>query len=67
MIRVSEMRPRLCRKAGYSVTVVGLRKKGQPRYEVVYGVHAYRLPRLELFQKTPADNPTPLGASPDQG
>ena len=45
-------------EAGYSVTVVCLRKKGQPRSEMVNGVQAYRLPRLELFQKTPADNPT---------
>ena len=47
-------------EAGYSVTVVGLRKKGQPRSEMVNGVQAYRLPRLELFEKTPADNPTLL-------
>lgn len=44
--------------AGYSVVVVGLRKKGQPRSEVVNGVQVYRLPRLELFQKTPSANPT---------
>ena len=45
-------------EAGYSVTVVGLRKKGQLRSESVNGVLAYRLPRLELFQKTPVVNPT---------
>ena len=44
--------------AGYSVTVVCLRKNGQPRSELVNGVQAYRLPRLELFQKTPVANPT---------
>ena len=43
-------------EAGYSVTVVCLRKKGQPRSEIVNGVQAYRLPRLELFQKTQVDN-----------
>jgi glycosyltransferase involved in cell wall biosynthesis len=47
-------------EAGYSVTVVGLRKKGQLRSEMVNGVQAYRLPRWELFQKTPVENPTRL-------
>src|SRR5262245_20257482 len=47
-------------EAGYSVTVVGLRKKGQSRSEVVNGVQVYRLPRLELFEKTPTENPTLL-------
>jgi glycosyltransferase involved in cell wall biosynthesis len=45
-------------EAGYSVTVIGMRKKDQPRSEVVKGVQVYRLPRLELFQKTPTENPT---------
>jgi glycosyltransferase involved in cell wall biosynthesis len=45
-------------EAGYSVTVVGLRKKGQAPSEMVNGVQVYRLPRLELFQKTPSENPT---------
>ena len=44
-------------EAGYSVTVVCLRKNGQLRSEVVNGVQAYRLPRLELFQKTPVAEP----------
>ena len=47
-------------KAGIAVTVVGMRKKGQSRFEVVDGVNVYRLPRLELFQKTPTENPTLL-------
>ena len=47
-------------EAGHQVTVVGLRKKGQARSEVVNGVQVYRLPRLELFQKTPCENPTLL-------
>jgi glycosyltransferase involved in cell wall biosynthesis len=46
--------------AGYSVTVIALRKKGQTRSEVVDGIQVYRLPRLELFQKTPRENPTLL-------
>ena len=45
-------------EAGYQVTVVGMRKPGQSRSEVVKGVQVYRLPRLELFQKTPTENPT---------
>jgi len=46
--------------AGYSVTVIGLRKPGQSRSEVVKGVQVYRLPRLELFEKIPVENPTLL-------
>lgn len=45
-------------EAGYGVTVVCLRKGTQLRSEVVNGVQTYRLPRLELFQKTPSENPT---------
>jgi glycosyltransferase involved in cell wall biosynthesis len=45
-------------EAGYSVTVVALRKQGQARAELVQGVQVYRLPRLELFEKTPVENPT---------
>lgn len=44
--------------AGYRVTVVALRKQGQARSELVDGIQVYRLPRLELFQKTPCENPT---------
>ena len=47
-------------QAGYSVTVVGLRHTGQPRSEVVSGVQVYRLPPLELFQKTPGAHSTLL-------
>jgi glycosyltransferase involved in cell wall biosynthesis len=45
-------------EAGYEVTVVGLRKGAQPRFEVLNGVRVYRLPRLELFCKTLCENPT---------
>jgi glycosyltransferase involved in cell wall biosynthesis len=45
-------------EAGYSVTVIGMRKPGQTRSEVVKGVQVYRLPRLELFEKLPTVNPT---------
>lgn len=47
-------------RAGYSVTVVGLRNRGQQRSEVVSGVQTYRLPRLELFQKTRGAHPALL-------
>ena len=47
-------------EAGYKVTVVALRRIGQPRSEVVDGVQVYRIPRLELFRKTPIENPTIL-------
>jgi glycosyltransferase involved in cell wall biosynthesis len=43
--------------AGYAVTVVCMRKKGQAKSEVLDGIQIYRLPRLELFQKTPSPNP----------
>jgi len=46
--------------AGYSVIVVALQKRNQPRAEVVAGVQVYRLPRLELFDKTPRENPALL-------
>lgn len=39
--------------AGYDVSVICLRKRGQPAMEIVDGVHAFRVPRLELFKKTP--------------
>jgi glycosyltransferase involved in cell wall biosynthesis len=46
--------------AGYSVTVVALRRAGQPSREDVDNVHVYRVPRLELFRKTPRDHATRL-------
>jgi glycosyltransferase involved in cell wall biosynthesis len=45
-------------EAGYSITIVALKKQGQPRSETVDGVKVYRIPRLELFTKLPIDNPT---------
>ena len=48
--RVRNEAETLC-KAGYSVTVVCLREKGQPRSEMVNGVQAYRLPRLSYFRR----------------
>lgn len=47
-------------EAGYSITLVSLGKKDQARSEVVDGVQVYRVPRLEVFKKTPVENPTML-------
>jgi glycosyltransferase involved in cell wall biosynthesis len=46
----------LLTEAGYHVSVIALRKKGQVMTEVVNGVQVYRLPRLELFKKTSHGN-----------
>jgi glycosyltransferase involved in cell wall biosynthesis len=46
----------LLAEAGYQVSVVALRTRGQARYEVLNGVEVYRLPTLELFKKTPFAN-----------
>jgi glycosyltransferase involved in cell wall biosynthesis len=46
----------LLTNAGYQVSVIALREKGQPRRETVNGIEVYRVPHLELFKKTaPAD------------
>src|SRR3954449_13432505 len=42
----------LLTSAGYRVSVIALRKKGQPLREVVNGIEVYRVPHLELFKKT---------------
>jgi glycosyltransferase involved in cell wall biosynthesis len=42
----------LLTEAGYNVSVIALRKKGQAMTEVVNGIQVYRLPSLELFKKT---------------
>src|SRR6267378_4303803 len=42
--------------AGYPITVVALRRKGQPRSDMIDGVRVYRVPRLELFEKVPYEN-----------
>ena len=43
----------LLTSAGYQVSVICLRKAGQSPTEIVNGVRVFRVPRLELFQKTP--------------
>jgi glycosyltransferase involved in cell wall biosynthesis len=47
--------------AGYQVSVIGLRRPEQPSFEVIDGVRVYRVPRLELFKKTPSANSSALG------
>jgi glycosyltransferase involved in cell wall biosynthesis len=42
--------------AGYQVSVIALRRKGQAGHEILNGVEVYRLPTLELFKKTPCVN-----------
>ena len=42
--------------SGYEVTVICLRKGNQPGFENVGGVRVYRIPRVELFEKTPESN-----------
>jgi glycosyltransferase involved in cell wall biosynthesis len=39
--------------AGYAVSVIALRKKGQAAREVVDRVQVYRVPLLNIFKKTP--------------
>jgi glycosyltransferase involved in cell wall biosynthesis len=46
----------LLASSGYEVRVICLRKPDQPRVETVGNVCVYRLPRLEVFKKTPAPN-----------
>jgi len=43
--------------AGYDVSVVSLKKPGQKSFEIVDGVRAYRVPRLEFFKKTSGKTP----------
>jgi glycosyltransferase involved in cell wall biosynthesis len=42
--------------AGYEVNVICLRKPGQSAVETVNGVQVFRVPKLELFEKTPQEN-----------
>ena len=47
--------------AGYSVTVVGLREKGDTEtFKVVDNIRVYSIPRVSLFSKTRKDNPVGL-------
>jgi glycosyltransferase involved in cell wall biosynthesis len=46
----------LLASAGHQVSVICLRKRGQTLFETIDGIAVYRLPRLELFKKTPSSN-----------
>ena len=46
----------LLTEAGYHVSVIALRDKGQPARELVSGIQVYRVPKLELFKKTSPAN-----------
>lgn len=39
-------------KAGYTVTIIALRKKGERFKEIVNGVQVYRIPMITLFEKS---------------
>ena len=47
--------------AGYDVSVICLRKRGERRTEEINGVHVYRIPRLEFLKKTADGQPGWLG------
>lgn len=47
---------RLLTSAGHQVSIICLRKRGQVPFEIIDGIKVYRVPRLELFNKTPAGN-----------
>lgn len=47
--------------AGYQVSVICLKKSGQAAFEIVDGVRVYRIPRLELFKKTPSADASWVG------
>ena len=51
----------LLTSAGHQVSVICLRKRGQAPFEIIDGVKVYRVPRLELFNKTPAGNSSWVG------
>ncbi|MGE4054204.1 MAG: glycosyltransferase, partial [Vicinamibacterales bacterium] len=48
------------RDSGFNVSVIALRKEGEPARETVEGVSVYRVPRLTVFKKLP-------GAAPSAG
>ena len=51
----------LLRDEGYEITVICLKQEGEKTTEVVEGIRVYRIPKLELFQKVPADRETLFG------
>jgi glycosyltransferase involved in cell wall biosynthesis len=47
----------LLQKAGYTITVVALKKKNEKKAEVIDRIQVYRIPQLEMFKKTSKENP----------
>ncbi len=51
----------LLQEAGYSITVIALRKKNETtKSQVVDNIQVYSIPRLDIFKKTFTHNPTVL-------
>ena len=48
----------ILQKAGYIITVVAWNKKSERKAEIIDGIQVYRIPQLDLFKKTPKENPT---------
>src|SRR5690348_16876217 len=46
----------LLQKNGYDITVVALQKKNERKAEIVDRIQVYRIPQLELFKKSSAEN-----------
>jgi glycosyltransferase involved in cell wall biosynthesis len=53
----------LLRENGYEITVICLRRNGEKRFENLKGIRVYRVPKVEFFEKTPADRQSPLQRS----
>ena len=50
----------LLREEGYDITVICLKRPGEKFTEIVGGIRVYRIPKVEFFQKAPAENQTPF-------
>jgi glycosyltransferase involved in cell wall biosynthesis len=51
----------LLRGKGYEISVICLRGDGEKGSENVGGIHVYRIPEVEVFQKVPLGRQSPLG------
>ena len=43
-------------KAGYKVTAISIKEKGQLYSEIINGIKIYRIPAVEIFEKKPIEN-----------
>jgi glycosyltransferase involved in cell wall biosynthesis len=50
----------LLRDEGYDITVICLKRPAEKFTEIVRGIRVYRIPKVEFFQKAPAESQTPL-------